>query len=450
VVGVDLTANTCRCVGKSLGAVLGRGARVCLGRDTRLSGPEVAQWLTGGLLSAGVDVVDVGVLPTPALAVFARGGFDAGAMITASHNPPKYNGIKLFDSDGVGFSRAREEEIESLCASGEFITGQGRLERDDSALERYLESLPADVVRAALASPVRLMLDPGNGAASGFAAEVFRRLGLTVLTLNDTPDGRFPRRGSEPNAQTLTGTCAALVASSAHLAACFDGDADRVVFCDRAGFVGLDEVVAFVAQHRIRQTTRRSLATTVETGLLPEYAIEAANGVVVRGRVGDVAVAHLVRCEDAALGTESVGVYIFPEAGLYPDSMLATLHLLGMLRDALDVRRFAAALPSLELVKVKSPCPAFARSAVMLRAEAALKDSVAELSRVGVNRRDGLRFEMQDAWMLVRPSGTEPVVRITVEAAGEGRAPLLARQAHDVLLRLIADAAAGAAKGGTC
>jgi len=407
--------------------------------------------LADGLLSSGVDVVDLGLVPTPALAVFARsGGFDAGAMVTASHNPPEYNGIKLFDSDGVGFSRAREEQIESLCDAGEFISGEGRLESDGSALERYLESLPPAVVQAALSSPVRLMLDPGNGAAARFAREVFRRIGLDVRSVNDTPDGRFPGRGPEPNGATLGGTCAALSASDARLAACFDGDADRVVFCDREGFLGLDDMVAFVAQHRIRQTSRRSLATTVETGLLPDYAAQSVGGSVVRGRVGDVAVAHLVRRENAALGAESIGVYIFPESGLHPDSMLAVLHVLGVLEDALDVRRFIGTLPRLEVVKAKVACASVLKSGVMLRAEVALRVALGAPAGVTVNRTDGFRFEMPDAWVLVRPSGTEPVIRVTAEAAGEGRAGRLAQHAEDVMSSLVAEAARAAAEGGAC
>ena len=449
VVGADLSVDTCRCAGKSLGAVLGRGARVCVGRDTRLSGPDVSGWFIDGLLCSGVHVVDVGVVPTPALAVYTRsGGFDAGAMITASHNPPEYNGIKLFDSDGVGFSRSREEDIEAVSDSGEFVEGKGSLESDGSALERYLESLPGPVVGAALASPVPLMLDPGNGAASRFAAEVYRRLGLKVETVNDTPDGRFPGRGSEPNATTLGGTCAALSASDARLVACFDGDADRVVFCDREGFLGLDEMVAFVAQHRILDTTRRSLATTVETGLLPQYAAENLGGVVVRGRVGDVAVAHLARQEHAALGAESIGVYIFPEAGLHPDSLLAVLHVLGVLEDALDVRRFIAKLPRVENVKAKVRCPASCKGVVMQLAEEALRDVPGLAPGVAVNRTDGLRFELPDAWVLVRPSGTEPVIRLTVEAVEPGRARLMARRAEDVVTSLVAEAAETAARGG--
>jgi len=449
VVGADLSVETCRCAGKSLGAVLGRGARVCVGRDTRLSGPDVSGWFIDGLLSSGVDVVNVGVAPTPALAVYTRsGGLDAGAMITASHNPPDYNGIKLFDSDGVGFSRTQEQEIEAISDAGEFVEGKGSLEEDGSALERYLESLPAAVVGGALASPVPLMLDPGNGAASRFAAQVYRRLGLRVETVNDTPDGRFPGRGSEPNAATLGGTWAALSASGARLAACFDGDADRVVFCDREGVLELDGMLGFMAQHRVLGTARRSLATTVETGLLPQYAIENVGGVVVRGRVGDVAVAHLARHEHAALGAESIGVFIFPEAGLHPDSLLAVLHVLGALEDALDARRFIAGLPRVENVKAKVRCPASYKGAVMQRAEEALRDVPGLASGAAVNRTDGLRFELSDAWLLVRPSGTEPVIRVTAEAAAAGRARLIARRAEDVVSSLVAEAADIVAGGG--
>jgi phosphoglucosamine mutase len=450
VVGKGLTQDGCECTGRALGTLLGQGAHVCLARDTRHSGPAVAEWVVSGLISSGAEVVDYGVAPTPALAALSRAGdFAAGVMITASHNPPEYNGIKLFDADGVGLSRQQERSVEWLCNRRKFSAGRGSSRLDDSALERYISLLPPGLVRSALAAHVPLLLDPGNGAASGFARAMFERLGFQVSAVNDTPDGSFPGRGSEPSAASLVGTCESLRASGAQLAACFDGDADRVVFCDRDGFLGLDEMMAFVAQHRVRQTSRRVLATTVESGLLPQYALEQVGGTVVRGKVGDVAVAHLTRELDAALGAENIGVYIFPEQGLYPDSLVAVLHVLGMLTEPDAIRRFISAMPRVHMVKRKVSCPPPLRVPIMARAGAALRDVLDSSGMALVNTTDGLRLEMPDAWVLVRPSGTEPIIRVTAECTDPDRAGSLASGAEAVMTALIAEAARAADVGGT-
>ncbi len=450
VVGQGLTQDGCERAGRALGTLLKQGARVCLARDTRNSGPSVAEWVMQGLVSSGAHVVNYGVAPTPVLAALTRAGdFAAGVMITASHNPPEYNGIKLFESDGIGFAREREESIEGLCERRDFATGAGSVEADDSALERYLAGLPSELVQKAVASRVPLLLDPGNGAASGFARMLFERLGLQVTAVNDAPDGDFPGRGSEPSADSLGGTCRMVRVRGAHLAACFDGDADRVVFCDREGFLGLDEMVAFVAQDRVRETSRRHLATTVETGLLPQYALEQVGGCVVRGKVGDVAVAHLARQLNAAVGAESIGVYIFPEQGLYPDSLVAVLHIVALLEDALAARRFIASLPRLHLVKRKVKCPSAFKIPVMARVAEVLCDTLGVSGDATVNTTDGLRVEMADAWLLIRPSGTEPVIRATAEATDPTRADYLARAADVIVTRLIADTARAEHPGGT-
>ena len=442
VVGQGITEDGCWCAGRALGTLLGQGARVCLGRDTRLSGPAVAGWVVRGLLESGMDVVDFGIIPTPALAALTRaGGYAAGVMLTASHNPPEYNGIKLFDGEGVGFSRIREQRIEELVARRDFSSGHGCFTYDCSALEGYLATLPPGVVRAAVAAKVPLLLDPGNGAAAGFARTVFERLGLPVKAVNDEPDGNFPGRGPEPAACTLCQTCEAFETSGARLCACYDGDADRVVFCDPAGFIGLDEMVAFVASMYLRGRTRGTLATTVETGLLPDLALRRVGGRVVRGQVGDVAVAHLVREVDAALGAETVGVYIFPEQGLYPDSLLATLHVCAMLGEGASIRGFVNSLPRLHLTRRKVDCPNSLKSSIMSRAAQLLPDALHLPAQGTLNTTDGLRIEMPDAWVLVRPSGTEPVVRVSAEAVDQKQALLLAADAGDIVTRLINEAA---------
>jgi len=438
---VDDTINdaTCTAVGRALGTLLGSGARVCIGRDSRTSGTRLLHWVGSGLSFTGCTVVDAGMLPTPALAAVTKHGhFDAGVMLTASHNPypPEYNGIKLFESDGLGFSREREQAIESLCASGEFTVGFGQVEKTHDAFKTYLDTIPVGLASAAASSGLKLLVDAGNGAAAGFISEVLRQLGIPVVTVNDMPDGTFPGRGPEPNESTLASTYEALLASGADLAACFDGDADRVVFMDRQGFLGLDGMTSFVAHHRVDLTGCGCIATTVETGMLPWYAVAPLGGHVTRGIVGDVAVAHTALRENAALGAETIGVYIFPEHGLYPESVLAVLHVLAASSGPRDIRDFLGALPPLYMRKHKLPCPAALKQAVMDYVAPDVLVPPGEKVR-SVLTVDGLRVELDDSWLLVRPSGTEPVLRVTVESADPHRAEMLSTHATGAVAPLV-------------
>jgi len=379
------------------------------------------------------------MLPTPALAAVTKHGqFDAGVMLTASHNPypPEYNGIKLFEADGLGFSRERERNIEALCASGDFASGSGSLESKTDSLDAYLASIPSGLASAAVRSGLKLLVDAGNGAAAGFASTVFRRLGIPVVTVNDNPDGTFPGRGPEPNESTLSSTYEALMASDADLAACFDGDADRVVFLDRQGFLGLDGMTSFVAHHRVGLTGCGCIATTVETGMLPWHAVEPLGGYVTRGVVGDVAVAHTALRENAALGAETIGVYIFPEHGFYPESMLAVLYVLAACAGPRDIRDFLGTLPPLFMRKHKLPCSASLKEMVMERVAPGALVPPGEKVR-SVVTVDGLRVELDDSWLLIRPSGTEPVLRVTVESADPHRADSLSTYATETVASLV-------------
>ncbi|MFP4640627.1 MAG: phosphoglucosamine mutase, partial [Dehalococcoidia bacterium] len=268
VVGKDLTIELCRDAGQALGSILPAHSRVCIATDARLSRDTVREAVVSGLLSTGTDVTDLGMLPTPALAFLTRElGFDTGIMVTASHNPPEYNGIKLFNGDSSGYSRAQEEEIEKILEERNFRnTEGGKLTQDYEARERYFQSIISMFPN--LERKFRIVVDPGNGAASGFASELFSRIGLEVMPLNDEPDGSFPNRNPEPKEDTMKGTIEFLRRHDADLAVCFDGDADRVVFCDREGFLGFTEMIAFISRIMVKRTGKNRIATTVEAGQL--------------------------------------------------------------------------------------------------------------------------------------------------------------------------------------
>jgi phosphoglucosamine mutase len=375
--------------------------------------------LAAGILSAGVNTTDVGMLPTPALAFLTRKlGGSAGIMITASHNPPQFNGVKFWNASTIGYSREQEEAIEKVYNEKAVRKPRwdrlGRHTTNSSGREEYFKAVEK---RIQVETDLTIVVDPGNGAASTFATELFSRMGICVLPLNDTPDGRFPSRPSEPRADTLGKTIEYLQDQNADLAVCFDGDADRVVFCDKQGFLGYNEMIAFLSYIVADKAPNKVVATTVETGWLLDRAVEKAGGTVVRGKVGDVAVAHLVKEHAACIGVEQVGVYILPDIGMHPDTLYASLFLLKNIQNCSEIRDFISSLPPMYFEKKGIACPNAKKHAVMKAVEAGITGFDADT----VTLLDGIRLEFSDSWLLIRPSGTEPLIRVICESESASR-----------------------------
>jgi phosphoglucosamine mutase len=423
LVGEELTPDFFRDVGRAMGTLLPPGARVCIATDTRLSRELVKGAVIAGLLSSEIDVTDLGILPTPALAYLTREmGFHSGLMITASHNPPQFNGVKIFNRDTLGYSISQEDEIERIYNQQDFRTGtSGTLHHDKGAKRKYFDHLLEMFSGRDFRRGLKVVVDPGNGAASGFASELFSSLGLDVIPLNDEPDGLFPGRGAEPTGESLQDTVRFLREKEADIAICFDGDADRVVFCDQAGFLGFTEMAAFITRLIARESGKRKVAATIEVGMLLDLVLEDLGVEVVRGKVGDVHLAHLVREHDAAIGVEDVGVYIMPEMGLYPESILAALTLLSRITSPGEIREFIRYMPRFFSRRKKVSCPNELKETTMAK----IKERTVTFGADEINLLDGIRLDFEDAWMLIRASGTEPVIRIIAESTRESRAEAL-------------------------
>ena len=391
VVNQDLSPDFCRQVASAIGTTLPPASTICIATDTRVSRDVIKEAICAGLLSCSINVVDLGILPTPALALLTReSGFAAGIMVTASHNPPEFNGIKLFTENALGYSQAQEAEIEKAYFEQKFREGKkGTLEPGQDMKQRYLSFIKGKLSRPEFNHQLKIVIDPGNGAASKFASDIFVQMGLAAIPINDEPNGLFPARSPEPKADTLQGTVNFLRKHNADLAICFDGDADRVVFCDKEGFLGFNEPIAFISRLVVKKTRRKKIATTVETGTLLNLAVKDLGVEVVRGRVGDVAVAYLAQELDAALGVEQVGVYIIPEAGYYPDSIFASLFLLSQLSDASEIRQFLQSIPRLFFEKAKVLCPNELKELVMSQ----VKEKAHLFAPDEINTLDGLRLE---------------------------------------------------------
>lgn len=441
VVGEELTPEFCRDVGQALGTTLPVGSQVGIATDTRLSREMVRDAVASGVVSTGVDVVHLGILPTPALAFLTREmGFACGVMITASHNPPEYNGIKVFNPDTIGYSLPQEDELEAVFRKRDFRTdaGRGAVDVDEAAKETYLERLLQEFT--GFDPRLKVVVDPGNGAASRLAARLLSRLSPNVMPLNDDPDGTFPGRASEPTGETLRGTIDFLREKGADLAVCFDGDADRVVFCDREGFLGFTEMVAFVSRLAVQESGKRTVAATIEVGKLIDLALADLGGRVVRGKVGDVYLAHLTRDNDAAIGVEDIGVYILPRLGWYPESMGAALTLLSRISSPEEIRAFLRGFPKFYLGKEKVPCPNELKEPVMER----IVENADSLGPAAVNTLDGIRLDFEESWMLIRASGTEPIIRVMTESVSEERSKHLAADGLRLVEQIVGRLGGGA------
>jgi len=434
VVGTELTFDKLWNVGRAVATSLPPGSKAIISTDSRESRDFVKAAVTMGLLAGGINVTDAGILPTPILA-FATvdRGMDVGLMCTASHNPPQYNGVKLFTAEGIGYSARQENEIERIYTEKHFRDSiKSNFRHEHGIVARYTQYLLSQFLPGKKPPHFRIAVDPGNGAASGIASKIFTAFGYVVMPINDTPDGTFPGRSPEPKKDTLGNTHQFLKDNELDLAVCFDGDADRVVFVDRQGFIGFTESVAFLSAIAVKHSGKKKVAATVETGKLLDNALADMGVTVVRGKVGDVPVAHLVREIDAAIGIESIGVYIMPELGLYPNSIAAALTLLTAVQDISEIREFFRTIPPLYLGQRKIACPNEKKEAL----KQMIVSNPAAFGPGSANTLDGLRMDFGSSWILVRPSGTEPIFRIIAESPSETETERLLSDAEAKFHRL--------------
>jgi phosphoglucosamine mutase len=392
VVGDDLTPELVERLGRAA-TLWSRGGRVFVGRDTRASGEELEEAFARGIVAAGGNAVLAGVLPTPAVALLA---LDLGAVISASHNPPEYNGVKLFDGDGRKLTDEAEEEIEALFDAPS-TAEPGQIDRvgvaTDSYLDHILERFGTDL------SGLKLVVDCANGAYSGIAPAAFERLGADVTAIGSDPDGTNINVGC--GATDLSALQSAVVSAGADVGIAFDGDGDRMLAVDAGGeVVDGDQILAILMLH-----LGVDLVAVTVMANLGLHRLAAEHGVrVVTTDVGDRYVLEALRREHGLLGGEQSGHIVYLRDHVTGDGLAGALLLCG----ALDGRTLAEAATVM---------PKFPQAKENIRvARRELPEAVREAVN-GLNERFDGRGRV-----LVRPSGTEPVIRVLAEAENEQEA----------------------------
>jgi phosphoglucosamine mutase len=406
----EITPQFCMRVGKAVGSLY---RRVVIGMDPRTTGPMLKQAVSAGLLSTGAHVYDVGMVSTPTLA-FATRSYDAGIMITASHNPAEYNGVKLWNPDGTSFMTNQMHEIEELLMSGDFSKAKWNHVGDynivNDAIERHQSSIIGFLGK--LGEKLTVVLDCGSGAGSTITPFMLRELGCKVITLNSQPDGYFPGREVEPTDESLGLLKEAVKASGANLGLAHDGDADRMMAVDDTGkLISTDHLLAIMAKFEAKE---RAVVPVNASKAIEVYNPDLE---IIRCRVGDAYVSEAIKKANAGFGGEPSGVWIFPRWSLCPDGIFAAARLVKIC----ERHRISDLISEMPVYYTQRKNFSFnkdARNKLLGIVEERLhKIEGSEMSQV-----DGFRLEFEDGWVLVRFSGTEPKIRMTCEAENEASA----------------------------
>lgn len=409
-------------LGKAIGRYLGKNIGV--GRDGRKTGLCLKNALISGLMSAGSNVVDFDVVPSPTAELMIKeAGLDGTAVVTASHNPPEWNAIKVTDKRMAPVSRERGEKIERMMKKAKDVewdrVGEYRIERN--AVKVHMERIKNFVDCGAIARRKPFfILDCGNGTAS-LMVGMFKDMGVDVLSINDTIDWRFPGRPSEPREENLADLRNAVVELKADGGIAWDGDGDRVVFVDEKGnFLSGDKVVALSVLKRAKEGKKGVFVTTVATSMAAGDVAKKYGCSVAYTKVGAPYMAEKVaKTKNVFLAGEEVGGVIWPELSLAKDGFMTAAKIIELI--VKERKKLSEILennvPAYYFLKTTVECREEKKKKVVERLKNEMKKEYGKLITV-----DGVRADYEGGWLIVRASGTEPIIRIFSENKDERKA----------------------------
>ncbi len=419
IAGKEINASFAYQLGSSVGILFPRG-RVAVGMDGRLSGPMLREGLVSGILAQGKDVEDYGLVSTPALEFLVKNNeAQGGVMITASHNPPEYNGFKIIDSDGIELSREREVKIERLIhqSSWKLRRSPGSRTKPEGTLQGYLANLKKQLEGTTSdLNGIKVVVDAGNGVSVRTTPPLLKDLGCEVLTLNDNIDGRFPARPSEPRPDTLSALSRIVMEEKADLGVAHDGDGDRAIFVDETGVVHWgDRTLALIEDEILQERPGSKIVTPLNASMAIAEIAHKRHGKLVLTRVGSIEVSRTMIKTGAVLGgEENGGIFYRPHHPVRDGAMAALLILKAMARNKLPLSRLLARLPKFPMAKEKFLVKDDAqKNRAMSKLRSKLRGRI-------TSQLDGLKVDLKGkAWILIRPSGTEPLIRLYAEGRTE-------------------------------
>ena len=434
VVNEDMNCELALGIGKAWGTYLKTTVarpRVAIGTDARLSNDMLKTAITSGLLATGCDVVDIDLVPTPTLQYTVKEkDFDSGVIITASHNPPHFNGIKGVASDGTEFSKDVEEEIEKIYFEKSYSLADwkdvGKSSTWDGSIDLYingiLKTVDVDLIRK---QNFHVVLDCGNGAGSLVAPILLEKLGCKVTELYCEPDGTFPGHNSEPLPENLVDLMKTVKDVGASFGTAQDGDADRAIFIDENGeYIWGDKSLSLAGKYLTEENKGGISVTPVTTSTCFEDTIKQSGGEVIYTRVGSPIVARVMKEKNAVFGGEENGGLIFPELQYCRDSSMSLAMMLEILaKEKRPLSELIAEIPKYDVYKTKMVCPNDKKEIVMNTLVNHVKD---DSEIIKIDETDGVKLYVKGGWILMRPSGTEPIFRVYAESNEKDKAEMLA------------------------
>ena len=388
--------------------------KILVGYDGRHSSPIVAKIVSSALNYSGLDCYMAGLVPTPCLEYATKKlGYDGGLMITASHNPPQYNGIKPVASDGVEISREDERKIEQIFDEKNWIKTDtfGKSFEETNVISTYIAGITSLIdVDSIKAKKFKVCLDLGNGAQSVTARQLCEKLECDVHTINEEINGDFSGRGSEPTPQNLEELSNLVIDTNSNFGIAFDGDGDRSIFCDETGKILTgDSSALLLCDYLLQQYPNSQVVTCLNSGNAIENIVEKSNSRVVRTKVGSVEVSRRMVNDDALVGYEENGGFMFGNHNHVRDGAMTLALMLDLLsKSELNLSQNIQNLPPSFTTKTKIECSLEQSKIVISELLKEFPDS---------NTSDGIKIQVdENNWVMIRSSGTEPIIRIYGES----------------------------------
>ncbi|HSQ01638.1 MAG TPA: phosphoglucosamine mutase [Methanobacterium sp.] len=434
-IGSDISLEVAVEIGMAIATYTGgKGSKIVLGYDSRTSNVMIENAVTAGLLQCGCHVLKMGMAPTP-LVGYATMKLEAnaGVMITASHNPPEYNGIKLWNPDGMAYRQEQERFIEEIIHKKSFKTVSwediGKVVEVNYVVSEYIKDILDHVD---IKPGIKVVVDCANGAASYLSPIILRKAGCSVVAINSQPDGFFPGRLPEPSQKNLQELMKVVKATGADIGIAHDGDADRMIAIDEKGrMADFDKLLAIVSRE-----IGGTVVTTVDASLCTDKCMDEVGGHVIRTKVGDVHVAEAIEGNNATFGGEPSGTWLHPNFCMCPDGILSALRVIELVQKYGSLSKQLDAVPSYPTIRDRVNCENFQKEPIMGKVEEELHILLDNV--VDVNRIDGVRITLDDgSWVLIRPSGTESFIRITLEATSNEKAHMIRNQCAEFIEGLL-------------
>jgi len=429
LVNLELTPEFVTRIGGAIGTFFER-KRIGVGYDGRTSSPMFLGAIISGLISAGCDVYEAGMAPTPTIQYAVKHyGIDGGVIITASHNPPEYNGIKVIADDGIELPREQEIEIENIFFDEKIKRVPwkkiGKIYQLPEVINLYNKAIESHVDVAAIQKKhFHVVVDPGNGVGALTAPYMLRDLKCQVTTINANVDGTFPSRLSEPRPENLGDLTLAVKAVGADVGVAYDGDADRAIFVDEKGEIHWgDRTFALIEKYFLEENRGETIVTPVSSSQLIKDIADEYGGKVVWTKVGSVIVSHTMKQINAKLGgEENGGVFYAPHQPVRDSTMTTALVLDIMAKSVKKLSELLAELPSYYIEKDKIECPNELKEQLLQRL-------LKQVKGAEVDTIDGAKICFPNkSSILIRPSGTEPLYRFYAEAKTHAKAVELVKK----------------------